>query len=200
MKLIQFSDGWVLDEIKEDRNPSISNIMKKNLQGRLSPGSMFKPEHVILVWIDDMDIKETLEKELHLFLKPYESEVKDENGDIVGTRTRYMLKFKAYPKVYVDEDTGKEHTSPTVMLKVKKNERLPISRFKDIDNYTLSNLAITFHEYPNQFDVTKPSVASIDAIWAIADPSIRKVTDSYLRNKYGGDDVVEDDQEEVPFN
>ena len=194
MKLVETSTGWVLDEIKQERRAQDSDIRYKNLAG-LETDPRYKPESTLIIWIDDEDIREVLTNEFGFNIKPVEKEVKDENGDVVGMATRYSLKFKAYPKVRTNFRTGKEEVYPRVMLKTKKNDRLNIESFGLIDSCTLSTMAIKFHSYTNPYDSSRPAIAVIDEVWAVADSSAGVVDDDYLAEKYGG--YVDD--EELPF-
>lgn len=193
MKLIETSNGWVLDEIKQARRAQDSDIRLKNLAAAESDPK-YKPESILLIWIDDEEIRDVLTNEFGFLLKPVERDVKDENGDVVGVTTRYSLKFKAYPRIRTNFRTGMEEVYPRVMLKTKKNDRLDIDHFGLIDTCTLSNLAIKFHAYENPYDSTKPSVAVIDELWAVSDQSAGVVDDEYLEEKYG-----DHDDEEMPF-
>ena len=194
MKLVETSSGWVLDEIKQERRSQDSDIRYKNLAG-LETDPRYKPENVLIIWVDDEEIRDVLINEFKFNIKPVEKEVKDENGDVVGMTTRYSLKFKAYPKMRTNFRTGKEEVYPRVMLKTKKNDRLNIESFGLIDSCTLSTMAIRFHAFDNPYDASKPAIAVIDEVWAVADQSAGVVDDDYLAEKYGG--YAEED--ELPF-
>lgn len=199
MKLIETGNGWVLDEIKQARRSQDSDIWVKNL-GAVVSDTKYAPEHAIILWIDDPDIREVLKNEFGFAFKEKEREVKDENGDVVGTEIRHALKFKAYPKKRTNFRTGKEETYPRVMLKTKKNDRLEAENFGLVDACQLSNVAIRFHAYPNPYDSSKPAIAVIDELWATADTAAG-MGDGYLEEKYGRDDIDEmADSEEVPWN
>lgn len=199
MKLIETTNGWVLDEIKQARRSQDSDIWVKNLAG-VESDPKYKPDHVIIIWVDDEEIRDVLSKEFGFAFKEKEREVKDENGDVVGTETRYALKLKAYPKKRTNFRTGKEETYPRVMLKTKKNDRLDIESFGLVDACQLSNVAIRFHSYANPYDASKPAVAVIDELWATADSTAGMADDSYLEEKYGRDEIDEPVDDEVPWN
>lgn len=197
MRLVQIDGGWVLEDIKQDRNPDLSDIHVKNLSGRQF-NQNFQPENIIRVWIDDPDIRKVLTEDLHLYAKPYEFEVKDENGATIGTRTRYSVKFKAVPKIEVKEIGGsqREVISPIVMLKTDKTNQLDISNFRLIDSCRLSKLVIQFHVFPNKHDLSKPWINRIDEVWAECADSDGLAPSTYIRDNWDFDP----DDEEVPFN
>ena len=196
MKLVETSRGWILDEIRQSKNPMESDIRYKNLAG-VESDPRYQPEHVIIVWVDDPEIRNVLVNELNFNVKEVERQLVDENGDVVGTTTRYSLKFKAYPKIKENPISGRKQTYPIVILNVGKNTRLEAESFKLVDSCSLETMAIRFHAYKNPYDASRPAVATIDEIRAVADSSAGVIDDSYLDEKYGGFD--DDPDVDVPF-
>jgi len=213
MKLIKVRENmWVLDEIKENRKNWLDgDVRVKNLSGAPSKEHPeWAREYVILVFVDDPDIRSVLLDELHLVCKEIKYDIKDENGNITSQRVKYSFKFKAYPRVVTDKNTnlviidprtGKPEVSPVVMLKERKmdgafrNEQLELDKIGRIDITALSNMAIKFHTFDNSH-APGTSIAAIDEVWAIADQSAGIMDEDYLRNKYD----IDDESEETPFN
>lgn len=212
MKLVETSDGWILDEIKEDRVWKNSDVRVKNLAG-VQTNPKFKGDSVILVYVDDPEIRDVIMNVLHCDVKECNYEERDENGDVTGTITRYSFRLKAYPRVLTDKNgkvllnmkTGEPRISPKVMLKKRDvngkfvNQQLKLDKFDEFDGRSLSNIAIRFHTFPNTYDPSKPDIASIDEIWAIADQSAGIIDKSYLEEKYGGYDDEPTIDEVMPF-
>ena len=194
MKLVESRNGWMLEDILEDRDFNKTEIRFKNMAGRQT-NPKYNPSHVIVVWIDDLDIARFMKDELHLNVQERETEVKDENGDVVGVRIRHSLQLKAYPKTRENRMTGKEESLPRVMLKTTstgKSVRLDVDKFGLLDATRLLSADVKFHTW--EYEAGK-AVACIDELWAIVDEKAGEVDGSYLMNKYG---YVEDN-EELPW-
>lgn len=212
MKLIETRDGWILDEIKEDRDWKNSDIRVKNLAA-VQDDPKFAAESVILVYVDDEEIRDTIRNVIGCAVKECHYEERDENGDVTGTITRYSFRLKAYPRVLTDKKTGKvllnakgePRISPKVMLKKRNmegkfvNQQLKLDKFDEFDDRALSTIAIKFHTFPNTYDPSKPDIAAIDEVWAIANQNAGVIDKSYLEEKYGDYDDEPSIEEVMPF-
>lgn len=194
MKLVETRNGWLLEDILEDRDFNKTEIRFKNMAGRQT-NPKYNPSHVVVIWIDDIDIANFMRDELHLNVQEREVEVKDEDGNVVGVNVRHSLQLKAYPKLRQNRMTGKDESVPRVMLKTTstgKSVRLDIDKFGLFDATRLLSADIKFHTW--EYDKGK-AIACIDELWAIVDEKDGEVDGSYLMNKYG---YVEDG-EELPW-
>jgi len=192
MKLIitdgRFGREYHLADIKQGQHLRESDIYKKNLAALPDPKHPeFKPEHIILLFVDDPEIRAAL-ADAGFSIKEVEFQQRDENGDVMDKYFRYVLKLKAYVKM-----------NPLVMYATRNMEnkkvkrKLDVNHWGDIDAANLANLDITFHAYQTKFGNI---VASINEVWAEGDQSSGPIDSSYFRDKYAG---FEDDDEEVPF-
>lgn len=180
----------VLENIKRDRtNFKNSEIYKMNLAAAPDPNHPeYKPEHMVLVFIDDPAIRDQLSQYGFAFRETEFSE-KNENGEITDRYIRYSLKLKVYPNI-----------NPSIMYRTTNkdgkyvNHKLDIDRWGEIDAANLQGLDIHFHPYPTKYGNIVPS---INQVWATSDQSQDVLDDEYFANKYGIYD--DDDEEEMPF-
>lgn len=187
MKLVETRNGWMLEDIMEDRDFNKTQIRFKNMAGRQT-NPKYNPSHVLVLWIDDPEMAKFMKDELHLNVQERETEIRDENGDVVGTRVRSSLQLKAYPKLRPNRMTGKDEPSPRVMLKTPstgRSSRLDVDKFGLFDAARLLSADVKFHTW--EYEPGK-AVACIDELWAIVDETAGEVDGSYLMEKYGYSD------------
>ena len=182
MKVVETRNGFVLEGIKKD------DIRFSNLAGRMT-GSEYddpeRPQHVFIVWIENEDlVRYFADQELNV--KEVTREVKDENGDTVGTKVCYSLRFKAYPKMRPNRLTGREEPYPKVIMKTTNEaSRINVGSFGLVDAANVDTIDIRYHLYVYK----KDTIGVIDEMWVTVDESAGEVDDTYLSEKYGIDDA-----------
>jgi hypothetical protein len=187
MKLITRSNGLYLEGIQQN------DIRFANLAGRMT-GSPYddpkNPKHVYVVWIDDPGIVQAMmEQHVNVTEKP----------DVDDPKIlRHSIQLKAYPKMRVNRNTGKEEQYPKVMLRTtQKTVRLDQGAFGLVDSAHVESVDIRLHTW--QYDQRKPDqVAVIDELWLTVDEGAGEQDESYLDEKYGYSEP-EIGEDEVPF-
>lgn len=211
MKLVEMRNGWMLEDIMEDRNFNKTQIRFKNLAGRQT-NPKYNPSHVLVLWIDDPDMARFMKDELMLNVSEREIELKDENGDPQVDKNgnpmvlrRASVQLKAYPKMRPNRISGKDEPTPRIMLKTPstgRSVRLDIDNFGLFDSTRLISADVRFHTW--EYEEGK-CVACIDELWAIVDESAGEVDGSYLMDKYGYSEANEmanvgvAEEEDVPW-
>ena len=195
MKLTERQSGYFLEVIKRD------DIRFANLGGRMT-GSRYddpnKPKHEYVVWIDDPVILDKF-KEMNVTI----SERIFTDEDSGEERSRYSVRFKAYPKTVTNRLNGKTEQRPKVFLKTGSGGtpvRLDKDSFGLVDSSVVSDVYIRFHLW--QYDERKPDcIAAIDELWCVVDERAGFVDDSYLEEKLGyfEEDNAPGEDEEAPF-
>lgn len=187
MKLVQRSSGLYLEGIQQ------KDIRFANLAGRMT-GSPYddpkNPKHVYVLWVDDPEIVQVL-REQHVNVT--------EKPDVDDPKIiRHSVQLKAYPKMRVNRNTGKEEQSPKVMLRTTQNTvRLEAASFGLVDSAHVESVDIRLHTW--QYDQRKPDrVAVIDELWLTVDEGAGEADESYLDEKYGYSEPVPG-EDEVPF-
>ena len=215
------NNKWLLHGIKENRESiSDGDLFVKNLSGTPSlKHPEYTPEHVILLFIEDDELRYILDNELHMFCKEVEYTKKDENGDETDKVIKHQYKFKAYPgnvmrfdpitreKKPLLDANGKPRETPVVFLKERKldgtfrNERLQLNDIGRIDHTAIADMAIKFHLFPNSYHPGL-NIAAIDEIWAIADQDAKVLNEQRIRERYFNNDDDSDrvtEEEATPF-
>lgn len=170
-------------------NVTKENIRFANLAGRMT-GSPYddpnNPKHVYVLWVDDPDVVSALREE-NVVVK----EVPDKDNPEIS---RFSVQLKAYPKMRVNRNTGKEEQYPKVMMSTTENTvRLEVGSFGLVDGLHVESVDIAFHTW--QYNQHKPDcIAVIDELWAKVDEGAGETDDRYLAEKYGYEE-----EEEVPF-
>ena len=191
MKLVEMRNGWMLEDIMENRDFNNTQIRFKNMAGRQT-NPKYNPSHVLVLWVDDPDMARFMKEELKLNVSERETELRDENGEPivdksgnVVTRRRASVQLKAYPKMRPNRMSGKDEPTPRVMLKTPstgRSVRLEIDNFGLFDSTRLLSADVKFHTW--EYEPGK-AVACIDELWAIVDEAAGEVDGSYLMEKYG---------------
>lgn len=178
MKVVETRNGIVVEGIEK------KDIRFSNMAGRMT-GSEYdnpdKPQHVFIVWVEDEDMVRYFADQ-NLKVKEIEREVKDENGDVVGSKVCYSVRFKAYPKMRPNKLTGREEPYPKVIMKTSQDAtRVGIGSLGLIDSANISSIDIRYHLYTYK----KDTIAVIDEMWVLVDETAGEVDDTYLAEKYG---------------
>lgn len=187
MKFTERSRGLYLEGITQT-DIKFSNLAGRHTKSQFSDPN--RPQHVFVVWIDDEDIVKEL-KGLGFNVKMDEDTYND-----LGER--YFLQFKAYPKMKVNRVTGKDETSPkVVMITSGENLRLEKESFGLVDACHIQNIDINFH--PWEWEKGKAPVAVLDELWCTSDESAAGQNENYFEEKYGSFKDYEPGSDEVPF-
>ena len=189
MKYTEGTYGMRLEGIRE------IDLKYRNLAGRYNPNNRYdqedRPQHVLVVWIDDEDIVKAL--------KEAGFNVKEDEDEYHELGKRHYLQFKAYPKMKMNRITGKDEQAPKVVTITSNNKRvLSAAEFGYVDGAHIDRIDISFHDY--EWEKGK-HVPSIDQVWCTIDETAGGQNDDYFEKKYGHLKDYEGDveEEELPF-
>lgn len=190
MQLIQSRKGWTLRDIRQEDIKYCNLAAAPTKSRHYDPN---KPQHVISVWLDDSDIASELKDTMNYRVNETEFQEKDENGDVVGVRTRKFLQFKAYPKMKQNPYTGKMKPEPMVIMKSPDSDAVSIG----INSLGLIDGAV-FNNFISSIDIVmrpwqyaappEPPVAVISELWVECkegEINPAEEDDEYFKRKYG---------------
>lgn len=190
MQLIQSRRGWTLRDIRQEDIKYCNLAATPTKSRHYDPN---KPQHVISVWLDDPAIADALKNDMNYRVNETEFQEKDENGEIIGVRTRKFLQFKAYPKMKQNAFTGKMQPDPKVIMKSPDSDAIPIgiNSFKLVDGAVFNRFitSIDIVMRPWQYAAPpEPPVAVISELWVEykgGDINPAEEEDEYFKRKYG---------------
>ena len=176
------------------------DIKYSNMAGRYNPNNPNdqpdKPQHVLVVWIDDNEIADAL-KEAGFNVKEDEDKFHEDRG------ISSYLQFKAYPRTQRNYRSGKEELVPKVVKVTSRESRvLQESEFGDVDFAHINNIDISFNKYTPKIGNRERVVPSIDQLWFTVDETAggQNNDEEYFRKKYAHLlDDVDEEEDEIPF-